>query len=86
MVAPNRQNGPRTTYLAHLGLTYRELEDGSLAFDFEAACGNVYKNICYALEPLSENPGLQFTGTFGMKGTIRIIEMLKDYRSKHYEA
>ena len=85
MVAPNRQKDPSTTRGGNF-ITYRMMEDGNLAFDFEAACGSVYENVCYALEPLSENPGLQFTGTFGMKGTIKIIEMLKDYRSKHYEA
>ena len=81
MVAPNTS----TKGYAKSHITCRVIEDGNLAFDFEAPCGNAYKNVCYALEPLSENPGLQFTGTFGMKGTIKIIEMLKDYRSKHYE-
>ena len=85
MVAPNRQQDPSTTRGGNF-ITYRVLEDGNLAFDFEAACGNVYKNVCCALEPLSENPGLQFAGTFGMRGTMRIIQILKDYRSKHYEA
>ena len=82
MVAPNTSPRwtPRATSLADV------IEDGNLAFDYEAACGSVYQNVCYALEPLSENPGLTFEGTFGMKGTIKIIEMLKDYRSKHYEA
>ena len=82
MVAPN--TSPSVNTKSHI--TCRVIEDGNLAFDYEAACGSVYQNVCYALEPLSENPGLQFTGTFGMKGTIKIIEMLKDYRSKHYEA
>tara|TARA_B110001454_G_scaffold19408_1_gene18174 strand:- start:564 stop:812 length:249 start_codon:yes stop_codon:yes gene_type:complete len=82
MVAPNTS----TKRDAKNHIICRTLEDGTLAFDFEAACGSVYENICYALEPLSENPGLQFTGTFGMKGTIRIIEMLKDYRSENYDA
>ena len=85
MVAPNRQQDPSTTRGGNF-ITYRVLEDGNLAFDFEAACGNVYKNVCCALEPLSENPGLQFAGTFGMRGTMRIIQILKDYRSKHYGA
>ena len=82
MVAPNTSTKGDTK--SHI--TCRVIEDGNLAFDFEAPCGSVYQNVCYALEPLSENPGLTFAGTFGMKGTIKIIEMLKDYRSKHYEA
>ena len=82
MVAPNTS----TKRDAKSHVTCRTLEDGTLAFDFEAACGSVYKNICYALEPLSENPGLQFAGTFGMKGTVRIIQILRDYRSENYEA
>ena len=82
MVAPNTS----TKGDAKSHITCRVLENGYLAFDFEAPCGSVHQNVCYALEPLSENPGLTFEGTFGMKGTIKIIEMLKDYRSKHYEA
>ena len=85
MVAPNRQQDPSTTRGGNF-ITYRVLEDGDLAFDFEAACGNVYKNVCCALEPLSENPGLQFAGTFGMRGTMRIIQIIKDYRDENYEA
>ena len=81
MVAPNTS----TKGDAKSHITCRVLENGYLAFDFEAACGGIYKNVCCVLEPLSENPGLTFEGTFGMKGTIKIIEMLKDYRSKHYE-
>ena len=84
MVAPNRQKDPSTTRGGDY-INYRELEDGTLAFDFEAACGSVYKNVCYAIEPLSANPGLKFAGTFGMRGTMRIIRLLKDYRSKHYD-
>ena len=85
MVAPNRQKDPSTTRGGNF-ITYRVLEDGDLAFDFEAACGNVYKNVCFALEPLSENPGLQFAGTFGMRGTMRIIQIIKDYRDENYGA
>ena len=81
MVAPNTS----TKGDAKSHITCRVMDDGNLAFDFEAACGSVYENVCCVLEPLSENPGLTFEGTFGMKGTIKIIEMLKDYRSKHYE-
>ena len=82
MVAPNTS----TKGDAKSHITCRVLENGYLAFDFEAPCGSVYQNVCYALEPLSENPGLTFEGTFGMKGTIKIIEMLKDYRDENYDA
>ena len=41
MVAPNTS----TKRDAKSHVTCRTLEDGTLAFDFEAACGSVYKNI-----------------------------------------
>ena len=85
MVAPNRQQDPSTPRGGNF-ITYRMMEDGNLAFDFEAPCGNVYKNVCCVLEPLSENPGLQFAGTFGMRGTMRIIQIIKDYRDENYGA